>query len=330
MISRSWLVIALLIAAVASVCQLWGKHPSSISFRHALVDSFEPVRIFLFLGLYLIANMPLDADAEAVQAELVALRKRVEELSRPPSDGQGGSNEPLLGDGSGSSPGFPAADVRIPPAPSRVEAYHAPKIPAFWMKDPVLWFARVEATFREARITSDATKADHVIASLGEDTLTCCRDLLQVEGVRDLYGQMKKRIITAFSPSAESIRRQLLRGHVPTDGKPSLTLSRLRGKQDIDCSDEIVKSIFLDQLSPSCRSILACVDTIDLEKLAEMADKIYEANESSGNSTFAVKSREPPKGHTTKASDPLQEITSALANLTDKVDRLQQRISRLL
>ncbi|KAG5322116.1 POL4 protein, partial [Pseudoatta argentina] len=61
---------------------------------------------------------------------------------------------------------------------ARVDSYRVPKIPPFLIKDPVIWFIQVEATFEAARITEQKTKAHHVIMSLDAEAIACCRDLI--------------------------------------------------------------------------------------------------------------------------------------------------------
>ena len=52
------------------------------------------------------------------------------------------------------------------------------KLPPFWQNDPTLWFAQVEAQFQTRRITSQATKFAHIVASLPPDVAQEVRDLL--------------------------------------------------------------------------------------------------------------------------------------------------------
>ena len=67
-------------------------------------------------------------------------------------------------------------------------------------------------------------------------------------------------------------------------------LQRLRGLNPGSCDDEIIRSVFLDQLSPHHRSILVATDIDDLDKLAEVADKLSEASGNSDHQVSAVSS----------------------------------------
>ena len=53
----------------------------------------------------------------------------------------------------------------------RTEAYCTPKISKFFREDPISFFVIVEATFRQARIHLESTKADYLIASLDHDLI---------------------------------------------------------------------------------------------------------------------------------------------------------------
>ena len=69
-----------------------------------------------------------------------------------------------------------------------VDSYRVPKIPSFFKKDPKLWFAQVESTFRSARITDENTKAHHIIANLDFEVIEHIKDLITAEEPpSDLY-----------------------------------------------------------------------------------------------------------------------------------------------
>ena len=87
---------------------------------------------------------------------------------------------------------------------ARVDSYRVPKIPPFLIKDPVIWFIQVEATFEAARITEQKTKAHYVIMSLDAKTIACCRDLIAEPDANEPYTKLKQRIIENFSASVES------------------------------------------------------------------------------------------------------------------------------
>jgi hypothetical protein len=63
----------------------------------------------------------------------------------------------------------------------------AVKIPPFWPCDPELWFAQVEAQFKEKNITSQGTKCAHVVAALSPEAATEVRDSLLRRGFNELY-----------------------------------------------------------------------------------------------------------------------------------------------
>ena len=52
------------------------------------------------------------------------------------------------------------------------------KLPTFWPAGPNLWFAQVDAQFCTKRITSQATKFEHVIATLAPQYAAEVRDLI--------------------------------------------------------------------------------------------------------------------------------------------------------
>jgi len=95
------------------------------------------------------------------------------------------------------------------------------------------------------------------------------------------YDRMKERIINAFSSSNETKLRQLLKGQVGFEGKPTHFVAHLRRLNGGMCNDTVLKSILFEQLPERCRGILAASKTEDLQELAELADVIIEQLEPS-------------------------------------------------
>ena len=159
-----------------------------------------------------------------VEEQLAKMRQQIETLQR-----ENGGND------------IPDQDQLL-----RLDAYRAPKLPPFYKKDPTLWFAQVEATFRNAKITGQLTQADTVITALDPDAAAVISDLIHAPDREKLYDKIKERMLAAFFVSAESKLRQLLKGQFATDGKPSLFLARMRNNNHgAACSDTVLKSIFI-------------------------------------------------------------------------------------
>ncbi|XP_076660154.1 uncharacterized protein LOC143363460 [Halictus rubicundus] len=171
---------------------------------------------------------------------------------------------------------------------NRVDSYRAPKLPAFFKNDPALWFGQVEASFRNARITSQTTMADTVIAGLDADTASVISDLILSPDPVAPYNRIKERIISTLSTSAETKLRQLLKGQVASHGKPSHILSLMRNLNNGACADNVLKSIFFDLLPEQCRAILVASKHDDLQEMALLADKIVETIQPASASVLAA------------------------------------------
>lgn len=181
--------------------------------------------------------------------------------------------------------GFRPADEE-----AHVDAYkRSIRIPRFYQNNPVVWFNVIEALFRNNSIRSEKSRADIVIAELDADIALSIADLLSLETVpADIYQRIKKRLISTYSASSEAQLRQLLKGEVLSSGKPSHILSRIRNLSGGKCSDDILKTIFLDQLPSQHRAILASLPFDTLDNLALSADKISDATAPLSNDVASV------------------------------------------
>ena len=149
---------------------------------------------------------------------------------------------------------------------------------------------KVESSFGTARIVTEKTKADFVIANLELEIVAHLKDILTiVPPPPDIYTRIKERIIAGFSAYSKSRIRQLLQVEVLSEGKPSVFLNRVRSLDDDSCGDEIIKSVFLEQLPTQVRAILAMLNVDNLQALAQIADKFTDAAGPTGFQVSAVK-----------------------------------------
>lgn len=81
------------------------------------------------------------------------------------------------------------------------------KLPRFVSNDPFFWFMQIESVFHNHRITTEATKAHHVIADLDPEILICARDIISARPApANIFTQIKNRLISTYcfngSPSS--------------------------------------------------------------------------------------------------------------------------------
>lgn len=160
-----------------------------------------------------------------------------------------------------------------------LRATRSVQLPPFWKDNPTLWFTQVEAALALSRTTSDEARYRHVIVSLDQSILPMVADIVMAPPEKNKYEALKQRIIGAFGESDETKLRRLIRGNEMNDEKPSHFLQRLRNLASGQCSDTVIRTLFLEQLPAGIRKILAICETADLNKLAAQADKIAEISQ---------------------------------------------------
>ncbi|XP_051170474.1 uncharacterized protein LOC127287526 [Leptopilina boulardi] len=187
------------------------------------------------------------------------------------------------------------------------------KLPGFYHKEPGVWLAEIELLFDYAGVTTEKNKAGAVLAALDFETVMTISDIITQETQPDdIYAQIKQRLISSYAVSSESQLRQLLKGELSGEGKQSLILNRIKTFSQEKCGEEIIKTVFLDQLPSCCRSALALSEVKEVDKLAELADRFVEASGLAGNSQVAAVSSE--NSH--------DELVKMIETLSAKVDAI--------
>ena len=153
------------------------------------------------------------------------------------------------------------------------------KLPPFWPSDPLVWFAQVDAQFSTRHITSEKTKFDYVVASLAPEYAQEVRDLILKPPETNPYTALKSALVDRTAASEQRRLQQLFNSEELGDRKPTQLLRRMQqllGDKAGTTDASFLRELFLQRLSPNVRMVLASSDTTDLEKLAQLADKIVE------------------------------------------------------
>ncbi|KAF8789816.1 hypothetical protein HNY73_007726 [Argiope bruennichi] len=216
-------------------------------------------------------------------------------------------------------------------APTESQVSHlSVKIPPLWRNNIKLWFIQVESNFALAKITSDLTKYNNLIATIDPETLSAVADILLAPPDTNKYDVLKTRLIAEFSASEnEQIRRLLSELHLGAD-KPSQLLRKmceLGGGTGI--KDDFLKTLWLQRLPSEMQAILS-ISSEPLDNLANMADKIAEVRISSTDSRVFAVSRSAGSTAMRKASTPdeFTALRSEIAALSKQVQRLSRDRSR--
>lgn len=204
-----------------------------------------------------------------------------------------------------------------------INATHAIKLPQpFWREMPMQWFTVAKAAFSLSRITSDETKYRYVLVNLDPTILPFISDIIVNPPEQDKYGCIKKRMIEVFGESQETKLRQLLRGREMGHEKPSVFLQRIRNLAAGQVTDNVVRTLFLEQLPENIRSILAISQVEDLAQLALQADKIVEVSKPQ---VMAVSSNGTPPDSNAVSEPTIAELKTMIEELALEVRRGRYR-----
>lgn len=187
------------------------------------------------------------------------------------------------------------------------------KAPPFWKSNVEPYFVFIEAQFATSGISADQTKYFCLVAALDESILSHVSDLICRPPQTGKYDALKRRLIEHFSES-EAVKLQMLLHDLELgDKKPSALLREMKELAK-NFSTEAVKALWLKRLPVSVQQILSVSTAEDLEKQAEMADKIIEVSKGAG--VFSVNK---------KGDGEVSELTL----LRNEISELRSQVSRL-
>lgn len=192
------------------------------------------------------------------------------------------------------------------------------KIPPFWKKDPELWFCQIEAVFARAQINNSLTKFQTIIPKIDFDVLEQIADL--VKNPSDTpYEDIKGRLVSTYTDSEQRRIQQLLEGKQLGDEKPSQLLRHMKTLAGNVMADKALKAIWTRSLPQNIQTILVSTGQEDLDKMAEIADKIQEV--SNRGEVLSVATRNYPS-----QSEQYTTMQQMVANLEAKVEKLTQQL----
>ncbi|XP_067121586.1 uncharacterized protein [Centruroides vittatus] len=206
----------------------------------------------------------------------------------------------------------------------------AVKIPPYNFSDPALWFHMCESTFALGSpkpITESATKFNYVVAHLPPEVASTVRDIIISPDRTDPYGHIKVELIKRSGESSQQELRKLLAGEQLGDRKPSELLRVLKRRaENFQIPDAVILELFIQHLPTSVQSILAAITPLDVDKAAEVADRVVEVTPAT---IASVSQPEKPDTLTNKILVEIDKLNKRIDKLTqarrDRSDHFSRR-----
>ena len=167
------------------------------------------------------------------------------------------------------------------------------KVPEFWTNQPRAWFHTVEAQFALRKVSDDATKFYHVVASLGCETAATVEGLLNTPPATGKYGALKEELLKAYELSDKQKKIRLLSLDGLGDRKPTELLRYMKTLHTAEKDDLLFMALFMQQLPQQVRFILSSREFDDVDKLAKAADDVL-AEQSVADAVNIVRRKERP------------------------------------
>lgn len=154
-------------------------------------------------------------------------------------------------------------------------------LPTWWPDQPEVWFARVEAVFRQRKITADSTKFDYVLAALDNEAAVRILDIIRAPPVNTSYQSVKDRLVGSLALTEFERACKIIHGIELGDEKPSTLMARMMALYDENNPHFLFRAIFLLKMPEFIREHLHEDVEGDLHTLAMRADHQWALRKSS-------------------------------------------------
>ena len=151
-------------------------------------------------------------------------------------------------------------------------------LPTYNFRNPSLWFGQVESVFCTHGIRKQLLMFAHVAQNLPPDAAEEVSDLINNVPEDDPYDKIKAALINRTGISEQANLDALFANVEIGDRKPSQLLRHMRkllGTRSMD--DAIFRHLWMKKIPLNAQNVLAaCSDTVSLEEIASIADRILQ------------------------------------------------------
>ena len=210
----------------------------------------------------------------------------------------------------------PPKDHAPSPVPTSVTAVSV-KIPPFWSADPLVWLVQVKAQFETRDIMCQRTKFDHVIATLSNEFATEVCDIILSQLEVDTLSKLKDVLIKRTAALERKCLQLLFTRHLLR------RMQQLPGDCWLPTRQLFPPGTIFPMVSQPCShgAGFPSGDTVSLDNLANMADKMLEVAPRTVSSLASLAAPPTPP--------PSFPASSEVAQLWSDISELCQLISSL-
>lgn len=222
-------------------------------------------------------------------------------------------------------------------------------IPTFISADPSFWFTLVESIFASQKVTNVRDKFNAILLSLPNHLQLETKPFLtrlanitddNAEGKRQLYEDLKKKIISITSIPEEQRLQELLHGAQIGTRTPSQFLNYLRNLQGDagDRDNKFIRWIFLQNLPTDTRNIIISQQKENLDDMATTADLLWQRPNGNianifGQSSSSMASPERDLIHIiseakSSHSNEIKELKLSISTLSKQMENMQTHFER--